>query len=163
MGAKVHAINRRGVTDEPVDWIGREADLEKLLAASDVLVLSLPLTPASEGLIGARKLGLMKPDAVLVNLARGEIVDEAALYRHLQANPAFTACIDAWWTEPVRHGRFEMSHPFTSLPNVIASPHNSASAAGWRDVALQRAVDNAMLALTDQTPRFLVPPADRMM
>jgi phosphoglycerate dehydrogenase-like enzyme len=163
VGAKVNAINRRGATDEPVDWIGREADLEKLLAASDVLVLSLPLTPASEGLIGARELALMKPDAILVNLARGEIVDEAALYAHLKATPAFTACIDAWWIEPVRHGRFEMGHPFTSLPNVIASPHNSASAAGWRDVALRRAVENAVLALTGETPRFLVPPADRMM
>lgn len=163
VGAKVHAINRRGATDEPVDWIGGQADLDTLLAASDVLILSLPLTPASEGLIGARELGLMKPDAVLVNLARGEIVNEAALYAHLQAQPTFTACIDAWWIEPVRHGRFEMGYPFTSLPNVIASPHNSASAAGWRDVALRRAVENAMLALTGKTPRFLVPPADRMM
>jgi glycerate dehydrogenase len=105
----------------------------------------------------------MKPDAVLVNLARGEVVDEAALYAHLKAHPAFTACIDAWWIEPVRHGRFEMGHDFTSLPNVIASPHNSSSAAGWRDIALSRAVENARLALTGGAPRFLVPPGDRMM
>ena len=95
-------------------------------------------------------------------LARGEIVDEAALFSHLQAHPDFTACIDAWWVEPVRHGRFEMSHDFTGLPNVIASPHNSASTKGWRDVALARAVANARLALTGEVPRFLVPPEDRM-
>ena len=163
LGAKVNAINRRGATDEPVDWIGSEADLDTLLAAADVLILSLPLTPASEGRIGARELGLMKPDAVLVNLARGEIVDEAALYAHLQAHPAFTACIDAWWIEPVRHGRFAMGHPFTELPNVIASPHNSASAAGWRDVALTRAAENIRRVLAGDPPRFLVPPEDRMM
>jgi glycerate dehydrogenase len=162
LGAKVHAINRRGATDEAVDWIGTDGDLDHLLTAADVVVLSVPLTPATSGLIGARELALMKPDAILVNLARGEVVDEAALYAHLKATPTFTACIDAWWIEPVRHGRFEMDHDFTSLPNVIASPHNSASAAGWRDVALTRALENARLALTGGTPRYLVPPADRM-
>ncbi|MGE0769038.1 MAG: NAD(P)-dependent oxidoreductase, partial [Hyphomicrobiaceae bacterium] len=162
LGARVHAINRRGASNEPVEWIGTDDRLDQLLAASDVLILSLPLTPATEGLIGARELDLMKSDAVLVNLARGEIVDEAALYAHLLARPAFTACIDAWWTEPVRHGHFAMGHPFMRLPNVIASPHNSASAAGWRDVALARAVDNARRALVGETPLYLVPPADRM-
>jgi phosphoglycerate dehydrogenase-like enzyme len=162
LGAKVHAINRRGTTEAPVDWIGTDRDLDRLLAASDVLLLSLPLTPASENLIGARELALMKRDAVLVNLARGEIVDEAALYAHLLAEPAFTACIDAWWIEPVRHGRFATAHPFLRLPNVIASPHNSASAAGWRDVALTRAVENVRRALVGEAPQHLVPPADRM-
>ncbi|MGD9802929.1 MAG: 2-hydroxyacid dehydrogenase [Hyphomicrobiaceae bacterium] len=162
LGAKVHAINRRGSSDEPTDWIGTDTQLDELLTASDVLILSLPLTPATENLIGARELRLMKRDAVLVNLARGEIIDEAALYAHLLAEPAFTACIDAWWIEPVRHGHFAMSHPFMRLANVIASPHNSASAAGWRDVALTRAVENARRALEGKTPRFLVPPGDRM-
>ena len=163
LGAKVHAINRRGATDEPVDWIGGNGDLDSLLAAADVLVLSLPLTPASRGLIGTRELALMKPDAILVNLARGEIVDEAALFAHLQRVPEFTACIDAWWIEPVRHGHFRMDHDFLRLPNVIASPHNSASVEGWRDVALQRAVGNARRALEGVVPRHLVALADRMM
>jgi glycerate dehydrogenase len=163
LGAHVHAINRSGVTQEPVDWIGTTRDRDRLLAESDVLVLSLPLTPATDRSIGSRELALMKPDAVLVNLARGEIVDEAALYAHLVARPAFTACIDAWWVEPVRHGRFEMGHDFTALPNVIASPHNSASAKGWRHVALRRAVENARVALVGDRPRYLVPPEDRMM
>ncbi len=163
LGAKVHAINRRGTTGESVDWIGTEAALDQLLAASDILVLSLPLTPASRGLIGRRELELKKPEAVLINLARGEIVDEAALYAHLQANIAFTACIDAWWIEPVRHGHFQMDHSFLALPNVIGSPHNSASVSAWRDVALRRAVENARRALLGEQPQYLVPLADRMM
>ena len=163
LGARIHAINRRGAADEPVDWIGTTGELDTLLAASDILVLCLPLTPASRGLIGARELGRMKRDAILVNLARGEIVEEAALYAHLQSVPEFTACIDAWWIEPVRHGHFHMDHPFMSLPNVIASPHNSASVAGWRDVAMRRAMENIRRVLDGGIAKFLVPPEDRMM
>jgi phosphoglycerate dehydrogenase-like enzyme len=163
VGAHIHAINRSGATTEPVDWIGAGSDLDQLLSSSDILILALPLTPATKGLLGKRELALMKRNAILINLARGEIIDEAALFLHLQATPEFTACIDAWWTEPVRHGRFAMDHPFTSLPNVIASPHNSASVVGWRDIALRRAVENARCALEGGEPRHLVPPSDRMM
>jgi phosphoglycerate dehydrogenase-like enzyme len=162
-GAKVHAINRSGKTEEPVDWIGTDANLGELLKTSDVLILSLPLTPASKGLIGKSELAAMKPDAILVNLARGEIIDETALYEHLKANPDFWAGIDAWWVEPVRHGRFEMAHDFLSLPNVIASPHNSASVHGWREVSLGRAIANIRRVLIDgKEPLFRIAPGDRM-
>ena len=163
LGLKVHAINRRGHTDEAVDSIGKEDRLDDLLVAADVLVLSLPLTPTTNRLIGQRELALMKPNAILINLARGEIIDEASLYAHLQANPKFTVCIDAWWIEPVRHGTFRMDHQFLTLPNVIASPHNSASVKGWRDVAMRRAAENARRACLGETPWHLVPIADRMM
>ena len=146
-----------------MDWIGTTAALADLLRASDVLVLSLPLTPQSKGLIGARELALMKPDAILINLARGEIVDEAALYAHLKVTPAFTACIDAWWIEPVRQGHFRMDRPFLELANVIGSPHNSASVKGWRFTALRRATENARRACAGETPLHLVPVNDRMM
>lgn len=163
IGMRVHAIKRSGRTDEPVDWIGTPDRLDELLAASDVLVLALPLTQASERLLTAEKLALMKPDAILVNLARGEIIDEAALYAHLQAQPGFTACLDAWWVEPVRHGRFAMGHPFLDLPNVIGSPHNSASVGAWRGVAVRRAVENCVRALKGETPWHLIGPEERML
>ena len=163
LGTQIHAINRSGRTDEPVDWIGHEAKLGDLLANSDILILSLPLTPASQNLIGATELAAMKRDAILINLARGEIIDETALYTHLQETPTFTACLDAWWVEPIRHGHFEMGYDFTSLPNVIASPHNSASVSGWRDVAVRRACENIRRTLDGGQPQFLVPLADRMM
>jgi phosphoglycerate dehydrogenase-like enzyme len=161
LGMSVHAINRRGASSEPTDWIARPADFDKLLSVADVLLVSLPLTRGTEAMIGARELALMKPDAILINLARGEIIDEGALYDHLRAHPDFTACIDAWWVEPVRHGAFRMDRPFLELPNVIASPHNSASVRGWRRTALSRAVVNCRRALLDNEPWHLVGPDDR--
>ena len=96
IGMNVHAIKRSGQTEEPVDWIGTPDRLDELLAASDVLVLALPLTQTTERLLTAEKLALMKPDAILINLARGEIVDEG---RALRPPPGptsgFTACLDA--------------------------------------------------------------------
>lgn len=161
LGMRIHAVNRRGASDEPADWIGPIGQLDDLLRVSDVVVLSLPLTPATEGLLGVRELGLMKPDAILLNLARGEIVDEAALFAHLSSQPSFTACIDAWWVEPARHGSFRTRFPFLSLPNVIGSPHNSASVPGMTEGAIRRAVANIRRALAGETPHSLLGPEER--
>ncbi len=164
IGMRVHAINRRGMSEEQVDWMGTPDQLDALLDASDLLVICTPLTPTTLGMIGAQQLARMKDDAILVNVARGEIVDERALYERLVACPKFTACIDAWWIEPVRHGVFRMDQPFMTLPNVIGSPHNSAAAiSGTGTVGLQRAIANIKRALAGVTPLYQVPPEDRMM
>jgi glycerate dehydrogenase len=104
----------------------------------------------------------MKEDAILINLARGEIIDEDALYEHLKARPHFTACIEAWWIEPLRHGEFRINRPFLQLPNVIGSPHNSTSVANSYDVALRYALANCRRALTGETPLHLLRPDERM-
>jgi phosphoglycerate dehydrogenase-like enzyme len=161
-GMRIHAINRRGASPEPTDWIATTDRLDELLRAADLLVICAALTAETAGLIGARALALMKEDAILLNVARGEIVDEGALYAHLTAHPRFFAGIDAWWVEPVRHGRFAMARPFLDLPNVIGSPHNSAGGGVWREVSLRRAVANCRRALIGETPLHLIGPDERM-
>jgi len=162
IGMRVHAINRHGRTDERVDWIGTPERLKELLEAADVLLISAPLTRATYGLIGAAELRRMKDNAILVNVARGEIVQERPLYDHLVNNRRFTACIDAWWIEPVRHGEFRMDRPFLELPNVIASPHNSAQGAGAHDISLHRAVENCRRTLIGETPLHVIGPDERL-
>jgi glycerate dehydrogenase len=142
LGARILAVNTSGRTDDDVVFAGTLADLDHVLAESDAVVIALPLSRATRGLIGARELGLMPPDAILVNVARADIVDEAALYEHLRTHPEFFAGLDVWWNEPGPGGGFRTSHPFFELPNVLASPHNSAMVPGILEEAAERAVAN---------------------
>ena len=141
-GARIHAVNSSGRTSEPVEFIGTLCDLDQVLAAADVLVISLPLINATRGLLGARELGLMKPDAILVNVGRAAIVNEQALYEHLRSHPDFCAGIDAWWHEPGPDADFRTNYPFFDLPNLLGSPHNSGVTDGALQVGARHAAEN---------------------
>ncbi len=141
-GMHIYALNQSGKSAEPTEFIGTLHDLEHVLRSCDVVVLSLPLIRATQGLIGKNELAWMKPDAILVNSARGAIIDEEALYIHARNHPTFMVGIDTWWEEPLRGGTFRMGYPFLELPNVLGSPHNSALDSQVILVAALQAAEN---------------------
>jgi phosphoglycerate dehydrogenase-like enzyme len=159
-GARVHAVNRTGRTSEPVEFVGTLADLDQVLAVADVLVISLPLNLATRGLIGQRELALLKPTAIVVNVARGAIIDQRALYQHLLAHPQSGAGIDTWWSEPTGDAPFRTDYPFLELPNVIGSPHNSSIVEGTMLSAARLAAQNVRRYLRGEAVRGVVNRAD---
>jgi phosphoglycerate dehydrogenase-like enzyme len=111
-------------------------ELESLLDASDFVVVACPLSAETRGLIGAAELARMRPSASLINVARGEVVDEAALYEALCNRRIRSAAIDVWYQYPKDgESRMPSRFPFDKLDNVILTPHSS----GWteRVVALR--------------------------
>jgi phosphoglycerate dehydrogenase-like enzyme len=103
------------------------SDLRQLLPRAEVLMVALPLTPQTCGLIGAAELALLPRGAVLVNVGRGPIVDEGALYAALRDGTLGAAGIDVWYTYPAdaeaRTHTFPSQFPFQELDNVVLSPH----------------------------------------
>jgi len=113
--ASVTRVSRRGRTGPPlVHPIG---DLPALLSEADVVFVAAPHTPETEGLFGARNLGLLPDGALLVNVARGKLVDTAALLAELSAG-RITAALDVTEPEPLPAG-----HPLWHAPGVLISPH----------------------------------------
>jgi phosphoglycerate dehydrogenase-like enzyme len=159
-GMRIIAINQSGASSEPADFLGTLDDLEQVLRESDVVLISLPLTRATRGLIGSQQLSWMKPDAILVNVARGAIIDEEALYHHVESHPDFGVGIDAWWTEPFRHGRFQMEYPFLDLPNVLGSPHNSGIVPHISESAARNAAENVRRFLEKEPLTGIIRPED---
>ena len=142
MDMQIYGINRSGQTDAAVDFIGTVDDLRKVLEASDVLVLSAPLTRATRDMIGKKELAWMKKDAILINVGRGGVVNQKALYEHLKSHPQFRAGIDTWWSEPMEPGPFKLEYPFFELPNIIGSPHCADHVPGAMTNATRSALEN---------------------
>ncbi len=141
-GVRIFAINTSGKTNEKVEFAGTLKDLNHVLKNSDIVLISLPLVEGTRNLIGRTELEMMKPDAILINVARGAIINEEDLFRHLKSHPDFTAGLDAWWNEPFNTGEFRLNYPFFELPNVLGSPHNSAIVPGALFEGQKRALEN---------------------
>ena len=134
LGMRVRAIRRtRGALPPELEALGGPEDLPKLLAASDFVAITLAETPATIQMLGARELALMRPGAVLVNLARGTIVDEEALVDALAERRLRGAVLDVFQTEPL-----PADHPFWDLDNVLVTPHVGGTSGGFweRETAL---------------------------
>ena len=114
-GCEVLGFNRSPRQIEGV----RMTDLDTLLSECDIVSLHVPLTDETRGLIGERELSLMKPDAVLINTARGPVVDSRALAAALKEGRLAGAAVDVYETEPP----IAQDHPLLTAPNVTATPH----------------------------------------
>ncbi len=120
-------------------------DKEELLSAADVVSLHLVLSERTRGILGAADLARMRPGAILVNTARAQLVDEAALVAAVQSK-RLTAALDVYYREPLPAG-----HPLTRAPNVVLTPHLGYSAIEVYREYYQHSVENA-LAFLDGKP-----------
>ncbi|NJM07314.1 D-glycerate dehydrogenase [Candidatus Gracilibacteria bacterium] len=116
-----------------------------LLQEADFIVVTVPLSAETRGMFGASEFALMKPNAVFVNVARGPIVDEAALYEALKAGRPWAVGLDVFANEPIR-----ADHPLLTLPNVVAVPHIGSATLNTRIAMATLAARNLAAALTDQ-------------
>ena len=131
-GMKVCAIRRQAQSKPPegVSFIGGPERLDEVLRQADYLVITLSLSPETRNLLDARRLQIMKPTAYLINVARAEIVEEAALYRALASGGLAGAALDVWYRYPTAAGTaLPATQPFHTLGNVIMTPHVS----GWTE------------------------------
>ncbi len=119
-------------TQLSIDFLGGPSDLDHLLRESDFVIVTVPSTPETRGMIGERQLRLMKSTAYIVNVARAAIIQEEPLYRALKEGWIAGAAIDVWWPphwwDPVWNpAGLTPKYPIWKLPNVIATPHNIGS------------------------------------
>jgi lactate dehydrogenase-like 2-hydroxyacid dehydrogenase len=150
-----HNRTRLTAADEAAcraEWVDKEA----LLRQADFLVLMLPYSPATHHAIGAAELALMQPAARLINVARGGIVDDAALIGALQQRRIGGATLDVFENEPALDPRF------LELDNVVLTPHIGSSSRATRLKMAMLAADNLIAALTGQRPPNLLNPAAGM-
>jgi phosphoglycerate dehydrogenase-like enzyme len=144
------------VSDPHAEVRGPEA-LDDVLARADYLAITMPLTPETRGLLGARELALMKPTAVLVNVARAEIADEAALYQALARRTIAAAALDVWYRYPSAPGATLPSRqPFHELPNVLMTPHVSGWTAGMLEARAALIADNIHRTARGEPPANLI-------
>jgi phosphoglycerate dehydrogenase-like enzyme len=160
-GAEGIAITRSGSVDAGANslrWAGTTERLGEALSESDILVVSIPLTEQTTGVVGAAELDDLGPDGLLVNIARGPVVDEAALYEALKDRRIAGAAIDVWYHYPAPDGRAEPSSlPFSRLDNIIMTPHSSGvTAETFRNRALEIAENITRLSKNEPLKNVVI-------
>jgi phosphoglycerate dehydrogenase-like enzyme len=136
MGVRILAVKRQGPAlynvDPLVDRIYSPDARIEMLGRCDYVVAAAPLTPDTRGLIGEAEFAAMKPNAVVINVGRGPVIDEAAMVRALSEGRIKGAALDVFDREPLPEG-----HPFYRLENVLLSPHCADHTADWQEQAMR--------------------------
>lgn len=132
-----------------VDRLFRREELREMLAGADCVVLSVPHTPETDGMIGRAELDALKPDVVLVNIARGVVIDEDALIDVLREGKIGLAALDVFRTEPL-----PADSPLWDLPNVLINPHSASTAVTEPDKIADRFIENLGYYLAGEQERM---------
>jgi glyoxylate/hydroxypyruvate reductase A len=149
VGMCVVGVSQSGKKVAEAERVYRVRDLKEALTAADFVVLTVPLTETTRGLIGSAELAALKPSAWLVNVARGAIVDEAALLEALRAHRLGGAVLDVFAEEPLPAG-----HPLWELDNVVITPHISGPSTPGEIAPIFN--DNLRRYLAQRPLRFVV-------
>jgi glyoxylate/hydroxypyruvate reductase len=151
--AVVRTLAGRRPADVFADEIATVADLDAILPRVDAVVLTTPHTPETDGLLDARRIGLLPRRAVVVNIARGEVVDEAALAEALAGGRLRGAALDVFVHEPLPE-----SSPFWDLPNVLVCPHSASTVAKENDRIVELFCENLRAYLAGRPLRNVLDP-----
>jgi phosphoglycerate dehydrogenase-like enzyme len=160
-GMKLCAIRRQPQAKPPdgVSFIAGPERLDEVLRQSDYVVITLPLLAKTRHLLDAQRLQFMKPTAYLINVARAEIVEEAALYRALASGGLAGAALDVWYRYPAAGGAsLPATQPFHTLGNVIMTPHVSGWTEGMPSARAKLIADNIARLARGEPPQNAVEP-----
>jgi phosphoglycerate dehydrogenase-like enzyme len=155
-GIKVSAIDVRMIPTEvldqvPLEFLGSPEDMDEVIAECDILSVHLHLHAGTRHIIDRRRIGLLKPTAWVINVARGALIDEQALYNALLAGNIGGAGLDVFEQEPPNR-----KHPVFSLPNVYATPHTAGGTESTTENRARFAADNLDRIARGEEPRGLI-------
>jgi phosphoglycerate dehydrogenase-like enzyme len=139
-GMRILALRRRTElfsNDPLLDETFAPAQINDLMAASDYVLVAAPLTPETRGMVGAAQIAAMKPTAVIINVGRGPVIDQAALQQALEAAKIRGAALDVFEVEPLPAG-----HPFYKMQNVLVSPHTADHVEEFHALAYEAFFEN---------------------
>jgi phosphoglycerate dehydrogenase-like enzyme len=143
--------------EDDVAFLGGPESIDEVIGRSDYVLISMPATRDTVGLMDRRRLGLMKSTALLINIARAQIVDEAALYTALAERSIAGAALDVWYRYPREAGPTPpATRPFHDLPNVLMTPHVSGWTDGMLDARAKLIAENIRRVAHGETPLNLV-------
>ncbi len=136
-GMRILALRRNPEADPLAEAVYTPERIDEMLAQCDYVAITAPLTPQTRGMVGAKQIAAMKPSAVIVNVGRGPVIDEAALIAALESKRIRGAALDVFDVEPLPEG-----HPFYRLDNVLLSAHGADNLPDSRERGVEFFVEN---------------------
>ena len=153
----IHAATRSGKSKhaELVEKLVKIDEVANLVKEADFIILSLPLTSDSKGLVNEKFISLMKPSSIIVNVSRGLIIEEEAIFNALKEDKIRGAGLDVWWRYPKKwrgSGEPPTDMPFQELDNLVASPHRAGYSENTEREYFQFAGENILRFIQGKTP-----------